>query len=116
MVDEYRKVKSLILTIDGLQPEKGHETLYVVRELRTQRIWFATPLLSSGVDTRPRDQEAALSSWRKPWGQDGIWAMLQATFRRCKLPRHRLHALRAYFVTGAAVEGAGAGPLSRARP
>jgi hypothetical protein len=25
--------------------------------------------------------------------------MLQATFRRCKLPRHRLHALRAYFVT-----------------
>jgi integrase/recombinase XerD len=56
-------------------------------------------LLATGVDTRPRDQEAALSSWRKPWGQDGIWAMLQATFRRCELPRHRLHALRAYFVT-----------------
>lgn len=55
-------------------------------------------LLAIGVDKRPRDQEAALSSWRRPWGQDGIWAMLQATFRRCKLPRHRLPALRAYFV------------------
>jgi len=47
LVKEYRKVKSLILTIDGLQPEKGHETLYVVRELTTQRIRFALPLLSS---------------------------------------------------------------------
>jgi hypothetical protein len=37
----------VILTIDGLQPEKGHETLYVVRELRAKRVWFAEPLLSS---------------------------------------------------------------------
>lgn len=50
LVNEYRKVKNLILTIDGLQPEKGHETLYVVRELRTQRIWFAIPLLSSAAE------------------------------------------------------------------
>jgi hypothetical protein len=35
------------LTIDGLQPEKGHETLYVVRELTQKRVWFAEPLLSS---------------------------------------------------------------------
>lgn len=44
---EYRQVDDLILTIDGLQPEKGHETLYVVRELRRQRVWFAEALLSS---------------------------------------------------------------------
>ena len=50
LVKEYSKVKSLILTIDGLQPEKGHETLYVVRELTTQRIWFALPLLSSTTE------------------------------------------------------------------
>jgi hypothetical protein len=50
LVEQYRKVKNLILTIDGLQPEKGHETLYVVRELRAQRIWFATPLLSSATE------------------------------------------------------------------
>jgi len=32
-----------------LQPEKGHETLYVVRELRRKRVWFAEPLLSSAT-------------------------------------------------------------------
>src|SRR3954451_19388136 len=40
----------LILCIDGLQPEKGHETLYVVRELTGKRIWFAEPLLSATAD------------------------------------------------------------------
>jgi len=40
-------VDELFLTIDGLQPEKGHETLYVVRELRSKRVWFAEALLSS---------------------------------------------------------------------
>jgi hypothetical protein len=49
LADEYRDVKDLVLTIDGLQPEKGHETLYVVRELRLKRVWFATPLLSSSA-------------------------------------------------------------------
>jgi len=37
----------IILCIDGLQPEKGHETLYVVRELTRKRVWFAEPLLSA---------------------------------------------------------------------
>lgn len=46
----YAQTKSLILTIDGLQPEKGHETLYVVRELTQKRVWFAEPLLSSTND------------------------------------------------------------------
>lgn len=49
LVLEYRDVEDLILSIDGLQPEKGHETLYVVRELRKQRVWFAEPLLSSAA-------------------------------------------------------------------
>jgi hypothetical protein len=35
------------LSIDGLQPEKGHETLYVVRELTLKRAWFAEALISS---------------------------------------------------------------------
>ena len=43
----YQESTDLILTIDGIQPEKGHETLYVVRELRHQRVWFAESLLSS---------------------------------------------------------------------
>ncbi len=46
----YRHVEALVLSIDGLQPEKGHETLYVVRELNAKRMWFAEALLSSGAD------------------------------------------------------------------
>lgn len=46
----YADTKSFVLAIDGLQPEKGHETLYVVRELTQKRVWFAEPLLSSTND------------------------------------------------------------------
>ncbi len=46
---DYQGVDGLILTIDGLQPEKGHETLYVVRELRRKQVWFAEALLSSAT-------------------------------------------------------------------
>lgn len=49
LVEAYRDIESLVLTIDGLQPEKGHETLYVVRELMRKRVWFAEPLLSSAT-------------------------------------------------------------------
>jgi hypothetical protein len=45
----YAGSTGLVLAIDGLQPEKGHETLYVVRELRRQRVWFAQALLSSAA-------------------------------------------------------------------
>jgi hypothetical protein len=49
LVEAYRDISSLVLTIDGLQPEKGHETLYVVRELMSKRVWFAESLLSSAT-------------------------------------------------------------------
>lgn len=44
---DYQGVESIILSIDGLQPEKGHETLYVVRELTRKRVWFAEALISA---------------------------------------------------------------------
>jgi hypothetical protein len=47
---QYAGVDELILTIDGLQPEKGHETLYVVRELAQKRVWFAEALLTATAD------------------------------------------------------------------
>jgi hypothetical protein len=50
LAEHYQDIPSLVLTIDGLQPEKGHETLYVVRELRGKRVWFAEALLSSSAD------------------------------------------------------------------
>jgi hypothetical protein len=46
----YATAPEIILTIDGLQPEKGHETLYVVRELTRKRVWFAEPLISATAD------------------------------------------------------------------
>jgi hypothetical protein len=49
MAAAYAGTKKVILAIDGLQPEKGHETLYVVRELTQKRVWFAEPLLSSAA-------------------------------------------------------------------
>jgi hypothetical protein len=46
----YDSVEEIILSIDGLQPEKGHETPYVVRELTQKRVWFAEPLISATAD------------------------------------------------------------------
>jgi hypothetical protein len=44
---QYESVNEIVLSIDGLQPEKGHETLYVVRELTQKRVWFAEALISA---------------------------------------------------------------------
>lgn len=48
--ERYADTEEIILSIDGLQPEKGHETLYVVRELTHRRVLFAEPLLSSATE------------------------------------------------------------------
>lgn len=50
LAEAYRDVDKIVLSIDGLQPEKGHETLYVVRELTQKRIWFGEALVSSSAD------------------------------------------------------------------
>ena len=73
---EYQKTRHLMLSIDGLQPEKGHETIYVVRELRQQRVWFAEALLSSATnEIRPllvkaRDWAKALNRPVRLWMSD----------------------------------------------
>ena len=64
----YRAIASLVLTIDGLQPEKGHETLlilsdFVVHSLRppmeeamsrlwSQLGWYSKPLRSWNGERR----------------------------------------------------------------
>ena len=68
LAEVYRNVKDLVLTIDGLQPEKGHETLYVVRELRLKRVGFATPLLSSAASEVKQVLEQA-AAWAKRLGK-----------------------------------------------
>jgi hypothetical protein len=61
---QYRSVGEIILCIDGLQPEKGHETLYVVRELTQKRVWFAEPLLSATAAEVRR-----LIAWARQWAE-----------------------------------------------
>jgi hypothetical protein len=74
--EEYRKTRRVMLAIDGLQPEKGHETLYVVRELLLQRVWFAEALLSSATSeirpliARARDWAERLGFSVRLWMSD----------------------------------------------
>src|SRR3954453_23777539 len=76
LAQHYKGIDSLVLTIDGLQPEKGHETLYVVRELRGKRVWFAEPSLSSSADevrhliAKAKDWAAQLGKPVELWMSD----------------------------------------------
>ncbi|MGZ3304191.1 MAG: hypothetical protein ACXVBG_25280 [Isosphaeraceae bacterium] len=70
---EYETVDEIVLSIDGLQPEKGHETLYVVRELTQKRVWFAEALISA-----THDQVQRLIAQAKAWAESlnktvGLW-------------------------------------------
>lgn len=70
---EYAAEAEIILSIDGLQPEKGHETLYVVRELTRKRAWFAEPLLSATAD-EVRRLVAKARQWAESLGTPvGLW-------------------------------------------
>src|SRR5947209_6721812 len=69
----YESAAEIILCIDGLQPEKGHETLYVVRELTRKRVWFAEPLLSATEDEVRRLIQKA-KQWAESLGTPvGLW-------------------------------------------
>lgn len=73
---QYETTPEIILSIDGLQPEKGHETLYVVRELTQKRVWFAEPLLSATADevrrllAQAKERAAALNKPVALWLSD----------------------------------------------
>lgn len=70
---QYALTDELILSIDGLQPEKGHETLYVVRELTQKRVWFAEPLISATAD-EVRRLIAKAKQWAEMLGKPvGLW-------------------------------------------
>jgi hypothetical protein len=70
---QYQSVTQIILCIDGLQPEKGHETLYVVRELTQKRVWFAEPLLSA-TEAEVRRLIHKATQWAESLGTPvGLW-------------------------------------------
>src|SRR6202521_3952219 len=70
---QYESVAEIILSIDGLQPEKGHETLYVVRELTQKRVWFAEALISATAD-EVRRLIAKAKEWAEMLDKSvGLW-------------------------------------------
>src|SRR3954447_7404456 len=69
----YGPSAEIILCIDGLQPEKGHEALYVARELTRKRVWFAEPLLSATAD-EVRHLIAKAKQWAESLATPvGLW-------------------------------------------
>jgi hypothetical protein len=69
----YESVDELVLSIDGLQPEKGHETLYVVRELTRKRVWFAEALISATAAEVQRLIATAKEWARRLDKEVGLW-------------------------------------------
>jgi hypothetical protein len=70
---QYESVAAIILSIDGLQPEKGHETLDVVRELTQKRVWFAEPLISA-TENEVRGLIKTAKEWAESLGTPvGLW-------------------------------------------
>src|SRR6476620_5969893 len=66
-------VTGIAISIDGFQPEKGHETRYVVRELTGKRVWFAEALLSATA-AEVRRLIAQAKRWAEDLGQPvALW-------------------------------------------
>src|SRR5262249_45192149 len=73
LLRQYQSVDEIILSIDGLQPEKGHETLYVVRELTRKRVWFAEALISATA-AEVRRLIAPAKAWAEALGKPvALW-------------------------------------------
>jgi hypothetical protein len=91
----YRDVTVLWLSIDGLQPEKGHETLYAVRELSAGRVWFAEALLSSSAAevrrllARAKEMARSLGKPVRLWVSDKQDAFVKAIRTEFKGVPHR---------------------------
>jgi hypothetical protein len=91
----YGDVSALWLSIDGLQPEKGHETLYAVRELSAGRLWFAQALLSSSASevrrllSRAREMAWALGKPVRLWISDKQDAFVKGIAREFPGVPHR---------------------------
>ena len=49
LIKELRDLGGIVLAIDGVQPEKGNETLYILRDVRLGRVLVARNLLSSAT-------------------------------------------------------------------
>jgi hypothetical protein len=93
--EEYKECVGVILAIDGIQPEKGHETLYVIREVQRKRVWFAEPLLSSSygeirkVIQRAKNVAQHLNKPIRGWISDKQEAFVTMIAEECPNVPHR---------------------------
>lgn len=53
-LSQVREQGGMLLSIDGIQPDKGNETVYLVREVRTGRMLLAEPTRDSETETLKR--------------------------------------------------------------
>lgn len=104
----YANIADVVLSIDGIQPEKGHEVLYVVRELNARRVWFAVPVLSSaqdeitGILRRAKEMAAFLGKPVRAWVSDKQEAFVRGIAQVFSGVPHRL--CKVHFVRALAKE------------
>jgi len=58
LIKPLRPLDGIVLAIDGVQPAKSHETLYLLRDVRSGRVFVAKTRLSSATaDIEPLIEE-----------------------------------------------------------
>jgi hypothetical protein len=68
LIEQLRLLGGIVLAIDGVQPEKGHETLYILRDVRSGRVLVAKTLLSSATSEIEQLIDEVLGLGLPIWG------------------------------------------------
>jgi hypothetical protein len=90
----------LLLALDGIQPDKGHETIYLIRDLLTGHLLGAQNLLSSEAAVLQEVLLAPIAAWGLPVlgvltdGQESLLQAVAATWPGVPHQICHFHALR----------------------
>jgi hypothetical protein len=68
LIKKNKGIKGLVLSVDGLEPERGNEILYIVRELQTGEILFAKFLEFSDESTMMKEIYKPIKELSKAMG------------------------------------------------
>jgi hypothetical protein len=90
----------LLLALDGIQPDKGHETIYLIRDLLSGHLLGAHNLLSSETSVIQQVVLAPIAAWGVPVlgvltdGQESLLQAVAATWPGVPHQICHFHALR----------------------
>jgi hypothetical protein len=90
----------LLLALDGIQPDKGHETIYLIRDLLSGHLLSAQNLLSSEAAVLQETLLAPIAAWGVPVlgvltdGQESLLQAVAATWPGVPHQICHFHALR----------------------